>query len=255
MDSVETIINFFLCFIRFVGVLMMTPLISSSNFPVKAKTFMAFLVSLSIFFTVPISTFVPVVDDTTLFIIGVKEFAVGVLIGLNVALVNEVLTFSGSIISTPMGLSIATAVDPSSGEGSTTMGQFNATLATFLFLVIDGHHYVFLAYQYSYQVIPLGNFSFEITGIPILIQTFYKIFLIAVQISLPILAPLFMINFALGVLARTMPKLNIFMVGIPLQIVVGMVTYMIILPFMVNLIKALYGNAFKDMSSFLEHFV
>lgn len=255
MDSVETIINFFLCFIRFVGVLMMTPLISSNNFPVKAKAFMAFLVSLTIFFTIPISSFVPIVDDATLVIISIKEFAVGVLIGLNVALVNEVLSFSGSIISTPMGLSIATAVDPSSGEGSTTMGQFNATLATFLFLVIDGHHYVFLAYQNSYQVIPLGDFSFEVTGIPILIHTFYKIFLIAVQISLPILAPLFMINFALGVLARTMPKLNIFMVGIPLQIVVGMVTYMIILPFMVNMIKALYGNAFKDMSFFLEHFV
>ena len=75
------------------------------------------------------SNYVEMNHDHELLIFGLKEFFVGLIIGLNVAMVMEVLSFAGSIVSTPMGLAIATAIDPASGgEASTTMGQFNVTL-------------------------------------------------------------------------------------------------------------------------------
>ena len=140
------------------GMVMYMPL-SSPNFPGKIKPLVAYFVAIAVFLNLPMSNYVEMNHDHELLIFGLKEFFVGLIIGLNVAMVMEVLSFAGSIVSTPMGLAIATAMDLAFAEASTTMGQFNVTLGTLVFLIINGHHVAFEAFMRSYEVISIRRSS------------------------------------------------------------------------------------------------
>jgi flagellar biosynthetic protein FliR len=241
MDFVLITTNFFLCFFRFLGVFMVGLL--------------AFTLNLVVFITLPVSVYTTNIQDLNLLIIVAKEFLVGLTMAINVAIVMEVLNFSGAIVSTPMGLSIAQAVDPASGVQSTTIGQFNTTLGTLVFLAVNGHHAVISTFHQSFRFLPIGECALNAAGISWFVQKFYGIFLISLQISGPLLAALIMIKFSLGVLARTMPKFNIFLVGIPVSIVVGMVTYNLTLPFLLKIIIILFERSFPEMIECLKMFM
>jgi len=255
MDSTLVISNFFLCFIRWMGLTMFMPLLSSPHFPAKMKALMAYFIAFIVFLNLPVNSFVEMQTDVDLLLVVFKEFVVGVVIGLNVALVMEMLNFAGSIVSTPMGLSIATAIDPASGQQSTTVGQFNMTLGTLLFLIINGHHYAMEAFLHSYEIIPFGMAVFEQSSIPHFVEMYYKIFVISLQMSMPLLVPLILIHYSLGVVVRTLPRLNIFMIGIPLQICLGMITYVITLPYLVKLVKVLFSQSFEAAKLSLKVFL
>lgn len=255
MDLTVIIANFFLCFFRFLGVFLVVPVLSSPNYPAVAMGLLAFILNLVVFITLPVSVYTTNIQDIQLLIMAFQEFLIGLIMAINVAIVLEVLNFSGSIVSTPMGLSIAQAVDPASGEQSTTIGQFNTTLATLVFLVTNGHHAVITAFHTSFHFLPIGSLSLQPTGVSWFVHKFYGIFLLSLQISAPLLAALVMINFSLGVLARTMPKFNIFLVGVPVSIVVGMVTYQVTLPFLLRIIIVFFERSFPEMIECLRLFM
>ena len=230
------------------GIFQFMPILSSTHFPAKIKALIAYFVSMLVFFSLPVSSYVELTTDVELLGYLVKEFAIGAVMGLNVALVMEILNFSGSIVSTPMGLSIATAIDPASGEASTTMGQFNTTLGTMLFMILNGHHHAFDGFLKSYSVVGFGEMVFSQNNIDYFIKLYFHLFEASLHISMPILVAMILINFALGVVVRTLPRLNIFMIGIPLQIAVGMITYLITMPFLIKMIKVLYDQGFSGMT-------
>lgn len=233
---------------------MYMPLLSSPNIPAKVKPLIAYFVALSIFLNLPTSSYVEMNHDHQLLLFGFKEFCIGLIIGLNVAMVMEVLAFAGSIVSTPMGLAIATAIDPASGEQSTTMGQFNVTLGTLIFLIINGHHIAFEAFMHSYDVIAFGDLVFQADKIQHFLRLYAELFEVSLRVSMPMLVALLLVQYSLGVIVRTMPRLNIFMVGIPIQILLGMVTFVITLPYLVKLIKILFDKSFRELEMVLKFF-
>lgn len=246
-DPILLIENFFYCFVRFVGLIMIMPYVGSESFPTKTKAILAYVVSLVCFLSLPQSAYFQASHDLEILLVIVKEFLIGMIMGLGVKVVTETLMFAGQIVSTPIGLSIATAIDPASGEQSSTMGQFNTTLGSFLFFVINGHHYTFEALQKSFQVVPFNDLVYSSHHIPYFVNLFYELFMISLQLGMPILCVAILVQFSLGVIVRTMPKLNIFMIGIPIQICLGMITYVISLPFLVKTIKVLYFDAFNSL--------
>ncbi|MBT3784035.1 flagellar biosynthetic protein FliR, partial [bacterium] len=104
-DPILLIENFFYCFVRFVGLVMIMPYIGSNSLPTKTKAFLAYLVGLVCFLSLPPSAYVQASHDVEMLIIVVKEFVVGMIMGMGVKVVTETLMFAGQIDSTPMGLS------------------------------------------------------------------------------------------------------------------------------------------------------
>jgi flagellar biosynthesis protein FliR len=253
-DPVILIENFFFCFMRFAGLMLLLPYVGSTNVPTKLKAFMAYLVALVCFLSLPTSAYVMVTSEVEIMIIGFKEIVVGAIMGFNVKFVIQVLQFAGQIVSTPMGLSIATAIDPSSGEHSSTLGQFNTTLGFFLFFVINGHHQAFILFQESFQIIPISELVIHPGKIEYFVKLFYDLYLVSLNLAMPILCAMILIQFSLGVIVRTMPKLNIFMIGIPIQIALGMVTYIITMPTLVKMVKGLFYKSFASLYTVLEFF-
>src|SRR5699024_7141617 len=126
---------------------------------------------------------------------------------------------AGGFIDFQMGFAIANVIDPQTGAQSPLIGQYFYIIALLFLLSINGHHLIIDGIYNSYGFIaidafvPLGDESM----IMYVIDTFNTMFLIAFQISIPIVGCLFLVDVALGIIARTVPQLNVFVVGLPLK--------------------------------------
>jgi flagellar biosynthetic protein FliR len=121
-------------------------------------------------------------------------------------------------------------------------------VVTMLFLMMDGHHFFLRAVGDTFTVIPLGQATLlNMGGITSQISTLIGMtFVLAIKISAPVLAPLLITYFCLGIIARAMPQLNIFFIGLPLQIALGLLTLVFFLPVMWNLFEKYFVDFQED---------
>src|SRR5262249_49646261 len=123
-----------------------------------------------------------------------------------------------------MGLSIMNLVDPSTGASMPVIAQFYGLFATLLFFVLDAHHIFVRGIFMSFDLAPLGAPGFS-PGIAVTLTTLVgKLFVMSVELAAPVMAALFLADVALGLVARTIPQMNIFTIGFPLKIALGLVT-------------------------------
>jgi flagellar biosynthetic protein FliR len=159
---------------------------------------------------------------------------------------------AGELIGVDMGFGIVNIIDPMSGEQVSLIGQYKYILSLLLFLIINGHHFLLNALRGSFLAIPLGaaNFRGMITDQIIFMST--EIFKIAIQISGPALVALFLTTFVMGIIARTVPQMNIFIVGFPLKIFVGLFMLAISLPLFVYVFGKLFGRFETSILSIIQ---
>ena len=162
--------------------------------------------------------------------LAVKELLVGVLIGLVFRLLFFGVYTAGSMVSYQIGFAIVTVFDTNLSNQVAIIGRFWYFLAMLVFLAIDGHHLVITAFADSYGVIPPGAVPMKGAIGTMLIKYSAYVFVIALKIASPIMISLFLTDVALGVIAKTMPTMNVFFVGFPIKITVGLAVMAISLP-------------------------
>jgi len=173
----------------------------------------------------------------------VKEAMTGLFIGIIAFIVMAAIQIAGGFIDFQMGFAIANVIDPQTGAQSPLMGQFFNSLAILLLLGLNGHHMLLDGIYYSYQFIPADQLwpAFGSEGMAdFVIRTFATSFAIAFQMSIPIVATLFLVDLALGITARAVPQLNIFVVGFPIKIGVSFIVLFIMMGVMVQMMKKLF---------------
>lgn len=138
-----------------------------------------------------------------------------------------------------MGFAMANIIDPQTGTQSPMMGQFFNILILFVLLSINGHHLILDGIYYSYNFLPLEGFpNFGNANLPEMIaKMFAAVFAIAFQMSAPIIATLFLVTLALGITGRTVPQLNIFVVGFPLKIIIGFLILLISMAVLIQVMQ------------------
>jgi len=161
------------------------------------------------------------------------EFVLGVAIGYVCQLFFVAVQVAGQLIDWEMGFGIVNVVDPLYGTQVPLVGNFLYMLAVLTFLVLDGHHILIRALLRSYELLPPGwscGGLFESGFADFLTRTFGYMFLTAAEISVPVLGVLFLTSVALGVVARTVPQMNVFVIGLPVKIIVGTVILVVMMP-------------------------
>ncbi|MFQ5454192.1 MAG: flagellar biosynthetic protein FliR, partial [Candidatus Zixiibacteriota bacterium] len=119
--------------------------------------------------------------------------------------------------------------------------RFWYIVAILFFLAINGHHMIINAFVESYQVIPAGNIGINGFVGEMIIKYSAYIFIIALKVASPIMATLFLTDIALGTIAKTMPTMNVFFVGMPIKISVGFLVMAMSLPLMVYVLEKAMG--------------
>src|SRR5699024_5217933 len=193
------------------------------------------------------------IDLTANFILLlIKEIAVGLLIGLISYMVMSVVQIAGGFIDFQMGFAIANVIDPQTGAQSPLIGQYFYMIAILFFLSVDGHHILLNGMIHSYTLIPLDGFlSFHEGFGEFILLTFNRLFLIAFQMALPLVGSLFLVDVALGIIARTVPQLNVFVVGLPLKIAVSFFVLFFFMAMYIGLVKVLFQTLFEVMNQLM----
>src|SRR5690625_5240541 len=187
-------------------------------------------------------------DDMYLLLL-VKEAIVGLLIGLIAYIILSAVQIAGGFIDFQMGFAIANVVDPQTGAQSPLIGQYFYIIALLFLLSVNGHHLLIDGIYFSYDFIPMHEWiSMQDGSIPrYVIEMFNKMFLIAFQMAIPLVGCLFLVDVSLGIIARTVPQLNVFVVGLPIKIFVSFAVLLFFLSFYMMLAKALFETMFFAM--------
>ena len=178
--------------------------------------------------------------NSTYYFLIIKEALVGIIIGFIAYLIMSAIQTAGGFIDFQMGFAMVNVMDPQTGAQSPIMGQYLYIISLFFLLSVNGHHLILDGIYYSYQFIPIDQVWLPLGNenvIEYVIQTFNSMFMIALQMSLPVVASLFLVDVALGITARTFPQLNIFVVGIPLKIGVSYIILIVVMSTMIFVVS------------------
>jgi len=223
--------------VRILALLSVAPLLSHRAIPVRLRVALALAIAIVL---VPVVESPPIADALTGagLALLVQNIALGVLIGFTVRLVFASLEVAGEIVGLQMGLSYAGFFNPASGQSQNAVGNFMSLLALLMFVAIDGHLWLLHALAESFRLYPLTGG----TALPIdfgqAARLGADIFSVGLTIALPFVAVMLLTNIVLGVLARVAPQLNIFAVGFPLTILVGLSLLFLLLPYLETPLRA-----------------
>lgn len=255
MNFIELILNeyelFLLVFVRMTGIFIITPIFSRKNIPAILKISMSFVMALIVF---NVLSFNPVNlnNDLGIFIILIKELSIGLLIGFVSYLFFISLFIAGQLIDTQIGFGMVNLFDPQNNSQVPITGNLYYILALLIFLNIDGHHWFIQAIFKSYETVPLGHFAINNNMVNQMISIFSQIFVIGFKVSSPVLATVFLTNVLLGILAKTMPQMNVFVVGMPLKILVGIFTIFITMPIYLIALQHIFDDMYGEIFNFLK---
>ena len=251
--SITSLPVFLLIFVRVLAFFVTMPLFSYRTVPLPFKIGFSFFLAMIMFYTVDASQLV--VDEMYIFLL-VKEVLVGVLIGLISFIIVSAIQVAGGFIGFQMGFAIANVVDPQTGAQSPLTGQYLYMIALLFLLAVDGHHLIIDGIFNSYRFIPLETFiPFQNNSIAeFVITAFNSMFIIAFQIAIPIVGCLFLVDVALGIIARTVPQMNVFVVGLPLKILVSFLAILVFLALYVTLARNLFTAMFETMRGLMQLF-
>lgn len=241
--SVKNIVGFILVVTRLSGMMASAPLFSTYPIPTQVKTWLVALIAFIMYpmvsanasFIVPTS-----MPEMTLFLL--KEFGVGFLIGFLANFIFVGVQMAGQVLSQQIGLAMSSVIDPATQSQTPVIGEFYMLLTTMIFLALNAHQWLFAAVYQSFIKIPPG---LELLFTPVIVQQVLvlsaRMFEIALGVVLPIFCVLFVLEVLIGVLAKMIPQMNIFMVAIPIKIYIGLVLMIMFLStmgdYIVNLIQ------------------
>lgn len=228
-------------FLRILAVFSVAPVFSSRAFPLRAKIGFAFLIALAVQASLPDAPVVSV-NDRNAADVAAQQVLVGLTIGFAVRLIFASLEMAGEVVGFQMGLNFAAFFDPTMNTQSSAMGRFYSQISLLLFVVTNAHLLVIVAFVNSFKAFPVGAPVLHALSQMQIHQFGAEIFSSALWIALPVVGMLLFTNLALGIISRVAPQMNIFAVGFPVTLVVGILGVALTLPMLDQPFSALVGK-------------
>ena len=233
---------FLLVLSRTSGLLIAAPYFQSRSLPAMIKVGLTLFLSLVL---APVLSLQPGGDwvHGTLWLQSIAaEVVTGLTMGFVLNLSFAAIQLAGQMIDISIGFGVVNIIDPQSGSEMPIMGQLQQLLAMWLFLVLNGDHLIIKALVYSYKLIPPGGFTCTTPGVRSIVHAFSGMFLLGVQIALPIVGAIFLADLTMGIVSRLIPQINVFMTGFPIKIVLGLLLVILATPFFSHLIGGLVSS-------------
>lgn len=180
----------------------------------------------------------------------VNEAVAGFTLGFIVNLCFACFRFAGNLMDLQIGFGMMSLFDPSTTSNTTLLEHLMYWFSVIIFFLIDGHHMLIKALMESFTVIGVGNFIINADSINIVIMAFIHYFAIGLRIAIPILMVILISDLTMGLIARTVPQLNIMILGLPLKILIGLLSFSLMLPIFMKMIIA----SFEGLPDIIQGF-
>ncbi len=243
---------YFLVFFRISAMLMTLPFFNSRNIPVLFKVGLA--VSMSVLM-------IPLLQDVQVTLAGnvlaltlrlMGEVTIGLIIGLAVQMVFAGVQMAGQLVGFQMSFAIANIMDPARETQVPLLSQFYHILAMLIFLATNAHHLLLRALAQSFELIPPLGFQYQQALVEQIVALAAQMFVIALKLGAPIIIVLLLTSVAMGIMARTVPQMHIFIVAMPLKIAVGFIFMGLAMPHMTAFMGQLFEASSKEIILLLE---
>ncbi|MEQ7919510.1 flagellar biosynthetic protein FliR [Xanthomonas sp. WHRI 1810A] len=212
--------TFMLPMFRIAALLMTMPIIGGTLVPTRVRLYLALAMTVVVAPTLPPMPEVHALDLSGLILIA-QQIIIGAALGLSLQLFFQSFVIAGQIVGIQMGMGFASMVDPVNGVSVAVVGQFFTMLVTLLFLAMNGHLVVFETLIESFTTLPVGE-GLLTANIWDLVLRLGWVLGAALVLVLPAITALLVVNIAMGVMTRAAPQLNIFSIGFPVTLVLGM---------------------------------
>ena len=233
------LLAFILVLVRVSGIISTAPVFGSSNITPQIKVVQSLMLALILYPFIPLITVYPDRPDHYIMLIA-SELLIGLVLGIIARFLFGAVEFAGTVIGFQMGLGMAMVFDPQSQEQISLVGRFENATATLIFLAMDGHLIVLQALVRSYSVLPLGGASISRPLVENLTELSASVFVIGLQIGAPLIVALFLANAVVGLLARSVPQIQVFVVGFPLTLMLGFLFLFFGMPFFAQAVHQMF---------------
>ncbi|NMB46795.1 MAG: flagellar type III secretion system protein FliR [Firmicutes bacterium] len=254
MDGVVSyIIGFLPVLVRVSGLVMASPIFGGRGVAAQVKIGLSFITAWVLYPALAETAF-HIETVPAYYLVIIRELLVGIGLGFAVTLVFSAIYLAGQLIDVPMGFGMVNVVDPHSGLQVPIFAQFQYILAALIFLSVGGHHVLLHTLASSFVQIPIGG-ALGGNGWPMaILDIFASMFYLGVKLSLPLVTGLLLADIALGIVARAVPQINVFVVGFPAKIMIGISLFIVVLPAYVTLLAQVFG-ADGELGSILQGFL
>jgi flagellar biosynthetic protein FliR len=219
-------------FIRTLALFAGMPVFSQRQVPARVRIGLALFIAVAAQPSLPAMPVIPLDSLPQLLTVTAQQLLIGLAMGFAVRVVFAALEFAGELIGLQMGLNFAGFFDPSTGSQGTSTSRFLGSMVAFLFVAINGHLMLINSLVESFQAFPVGEEPFRFLRIAQPQVWGAEIFRMGMWIALPLITMLMFVNLVLGIISRVAPQLNVFSVGFPLTVSIGLVGLVATLPLM-----------------------
>ncbi|HEX4842781.1 MAG TPA: flagellar biosynthetic protein FliR [Limnobacter sp.] len=216
-------------FVRVMAMLATAPVFDNRVIQRRLRVALAALIAMLL---MPLLPPPPTLSSAQAIPVLIQQILIGVAMGFSMRLVFAAFEMAGDLLGLQMGLAFAQFVDPVRGGQTPLIGSFMGVLASLVFLVIDGHLLVIAAVVQSFELVPISA-QLNVINPQNIALAGSIMFMLALQISLPVLAAVLICNIVLGILARAAPQLNVMSIGFSITISVGLWVLWVSLPYFI----------------------
>lgn len=225
--TVENMEFYLMVLVRITGFVMTAPFFSYQSVPIRMKAAISIMLSIFVIQTIPVIT-ISYSGVVGFSILVLKEFVIGAILGFMCNLCFYIVNFAGHVMDMEMGLSMATMFDPSTRMQITVTGNIYNYFMMLLLVVTNMHYYIIRSIIDSFQYFNVGQAVFRMGLKDIMVDFMANYFLIALRIVLPVFCCMLILNVILGVLTKAAPQMNMFVVGIQIKLIVGLIVLLLL---------------------------
>ena len=237
--------TFLYILLRFAGMIIVSPIFGRKNLPAIFRIGLCAMLSIIVIMLLPPSSYTRTTNLFGFFTNAVMETVLGMLIGYLSLIGLSIAIAAGQIIDMQIGFGMANFFDKQLGMQIALTGSFLNIIVIMVFFMTNGHHKLIQLLFGSFQIMGPGKVIIGADLAQLLILYFTWFMVLVIQVAMPIIAVTITAEFALGIIIKTMPQMNVFVVGIPLKIVLGLVVMMLFLPAFIMLLQGAFDVMFE----------
>ena len=250
MIDVAYFLALFLIFLRITSYFIAVEIFFPAGTPQVLQGVFSLILSFGIISGIDYSTINAINNSYILAFYAISEIMTGLILGYITNLVFQAVKLAGAWMDIHAGFSMVSILDPTSQTTSTLLGNFSYFISLAFFFIIDGHHVVIKMLVESTNIIPIGKTIVYQETLMGVMQTIFNYFTLGVKIAIPLVLIIVITDVCLGLISRTVPAIPIMIFGMPIKNILGLVTYIILLPLMLKLVgTAIYNlpNIFREI--------
>ena len=262
MDFIPFLIGFLndvdvlmLIMVRVSAFLIFVPVLSGMSIPLQMRVFFAFALSVAIFSSGVVTTVVFHDTPAGFIMLVLAEIFTGAMMGYVLFFVFNVILFAGQFIDFSMGFAMVNVLDPIQQIQVPIIGNLLFMTVSVVLVIAGGLHVFIDVFFDSFRLIPIGA-AFILGNAPLMefiMWTFVGFVLLAVRIALPIVGTMLIIDICLGIMVKAVPQMNVFVVGMPLKVLVGLILmFSVMLPNLGTVYDVVFHTALENMVSLIE---